>query len=87
MLENGVTQHAIGKDDVLEHLPIGGSVAVIDVTTAGVKSKQIMVSIPESEFRKELGIVGTHVHDAMAKAWTFIKDELAGVDAMLKKEL
>lgn len=71
-------QLPIGQDDILHHLPNGSTITVL-----GGSTKQIALTLPANAFRKELTVIGTHLHAAVAGAWHWIKDETATIEAAL----
>jgi hypothetical protein len=85
--DKGKADHGIGADDVLEHLPVGSTVAVVKTTVAGVDGKSVMVSLPANSFREEIGLIATSVHEAVARLWHWVKDETLAVEAFAKKVL
>ncbi|HEY2851151.1 MAG TPA: hypothetical protein VGI97_14835 [Gemmatimonadaceae bacterium] len=83
----GKAEHPIGADDVLEHLPVGSTVAVVETKTGEVAGKSIMVSIPKTQFREEIGVIVTGVNAGVVALWKWIKDETLTVEAAVKKAL
>jgi hypothetical protein len=85
--DKGLQGHTIDASDVLTHLPVGSTVAVIETKTGDVPGKSVMVSLPANGFREEIGVIGKGVHDAIARAWHWIKDEALAVEGVVKKVL
>jgi hypothetical protein len=85
---NGVTglqrQQPIGTDDATAHLPVG---ATINVLAAPVVQPvtSVALTLPANAHRSAITVIGSSIHDALAKAWTWIADEEKAIAADLKR--